>query len=260
MKNNILNEIDRMKSLLKHERGVVISEQKNLGNLFKTILTEQSAECVLPSDDLCAILCKAKVAKNGCPISDVVKQLQNGLINGGFNPDKQGGGMIEGCKEDYTKCDGKFRNETEQATIEFQKTIPGLTPDGIIGYNTLKAMIDKGLIKEPQCKCDEVIKKRDERRTRIKKGTKWYEKINKDGWQYDDCATIKYCLSVALEKGTTFSYDAFIKCFEGEGQSPVKSDCPPKSSINCMPRTANNLPKECSDEALRKACPGSFVY
>lgn len=260
MNKNILSEIDRMKSLLKHERGVVISEQKNLGNLFKAILIEQSAECVLPSDDLCAILCKAKVAKNGCPTSDVVKQLQNGLINGGYNPDKQGGGMIEGCKDDYTKCDGKFRNETEQATIEFQKTIPGLSPDGIIGYNTLKAMIDKGLIKEPQCKCDEVIKKRDERRTRIKKGTKWYEKISKDGWQYDDCATIKYCLSVALEKGTTFSYDAFIKCFEGEGQSPVKSDCPPKGSINCMPTTSGNLPKECSDEALKKACPSSFVY
>lgn len=260
MNKNILNEIQRMKSLSKHERGVVVSEQKNLGNLFKAILTEQSSECVLPSDDLCAILCKAKVAKNGCPTSDVVKQLQNALINGGFNPDKQGGGMIEGCKEDYTKCDGKFRNETQEATIEFQKTIPGLSPDGVIGYNTLKAMIDKGLIKEPQCNCDEVVKKRDERRIRIKKGTKWYSKIGKDGWQYDDCATIKYCLSVALEKGTTFSYDAFIKCFEGEGQSPVKSDCPAKGSINCMPRTAGNLPKECSDDALKKSCPDSFVY
>ena len=65
----------------------------------------------------CDIWCERKYAKRGSR-GDVVKMIQHLLARGcgemgPYNPTKQGGGMNEGCVENWTNCDGKFEKETD---------------------------------------------------------------------------------------------------------------------------------------------------
>ena len=61
---------------------------------------------------------------------------------GPYNVEKLGGGMNEGCIENWTDCDGKFGKETKKAVEEFQEAEPGLSlkVDGKEGWNTLNSL------------------------------------------------------------------------------------------------------------------------
>ena len=120
-------------------------------------------------DKLCDILCKTKYAANGSLTIEqngVVKQIQHALAKGfgdwgPYNPTKGGGGMSQKCAANIEACDGKFKKETKQAVIEFQNDAnkfgkKGLKADGIVGFNTLKALCEflDGLTC-PDCNCNE---------------------------------------------------------------------------------------------------------
>lgn len=107
-------------------------------------------------DELCDIICKRKMAAYGSN-GDVVKEIQHALSKCGYNIKYEGGGMNTGCAKDKNNCDGKFRQHTRDAVKEFQKK-NGLTVDGKVGYNTLKALEEEGCIDLPQCNCDDYDK------------------------------------------------------------------------------------------------------
>jgi peptidoglycan hydrolase-like protein with peptidoglycan-binding domain len=59
---------------------------------------------------------------------------------GPYNQDNVGGGMNQGCVENWTNCDGKFGKETKQAVEEFQEDNGQLDVDGKVGVKTLAAL------------------------------------------------------------------------------------------------------------------------
>lgn len=91
-------------------------------------------------DAICDIMCDRKVAKYGSN-GDFVKRLQHAFINNGLGANFQGGGMYKGCKTDYNKCDGLFRDKTQDAVEEFQKKYD-LPQTGIVDSTTLKKICE----------------------------------------------------------------------------------------------------------------------
>ena len=91
-------------------------------------------------DAICDIMCNRKVAKYGSN-GDFVKRLQHAFINNGLGANFQGGGMYKGCKTDYNKCDGLFRDKTQDAVEEFQRKY-GLPQTGIVDSTTLKKICE----------------------------------------------------------------------------------------------------------------------
>lgn len=129
--------------------------ESDLNRLVKRILTEQVVtECVVQGDTLCAIKCRRKIAKKGCPKSTEVKQLQNALAKGGFFKG-EGGGMSKDCANNVEACDGIYDWRTRQAVIEFQNSGKGgtLNPDGVVGYYTLTGLENAGLLAKLNCNC-----------------------------------------------------------------------------------------------------------
>lgn len=193
-------------------------EERLISEGLKSVISEAVLPIIQQGDDLCDILCGKKQAKFGSN-GDVVKQIQNALANCGFNTDKQGGGMIEGCKNDYTKCDGKFREETKAAVIEFQKA-NGLTPDGSVGYNTLKKMGEK-CIQLPKCDCNE-----NDNANSDDKGKDWWNLIDGGNSSMNDCDTINKCLYYAISYGKNEQFsNMFFGCMRKKGN--VQSDVKP---------------------------------
>jgi len=106
-------------------------------------LFESTSAIINYGDDdnaVCDIICNRKVAKYGSN-GEFVKRLQHAFINNGFGEQFQGGGMYKGCKTDYKKCDGLFRDKTEGAVEEFQKKY-GLPQNGIVDSTTLNKICD----------------------------------------------------------------------------------------------------------------------
>jgi len=129
-------------------------------NVF--LLTEQRAGIIQQGDtDFCLIVCDVKHAKYGSN-GEMVKKIQHLLAANGFNEKYVGGGMESGCDAEWPVCDGKFRQHTKNAVIEFQKKYK-LKPDGIVGPLTLKKMCEvlkstNSLMKKPlcpDCQCDD---------------------------------------------------------------------------------------------------------
>jgi len=109
----------------------------------KRLLSESYSGIIKKGDDICKIICKRKIAKVGSS-GDVVKMIQHLLDSNGFNVGYEGGGMKSGCSQQWSSCDGIFKTHTKDAVKEFQRKNMGSgTDDGIVGYNTWKAMCDK---------------------------------------------------------------------------------------------------------------------
>jgi len=205
----------------------VISENE-LGRSSKQVIKESYLPNIVEGDDLCDILCYRKQASYGSN-GEIVKQIQHALARCGFNTDYKGGGMIKGCEDDHTKCDGKFRKETKKAVEDFQKTQDGLKADGVVGPETLKKLQEKGCIKLPECKCED---KKSFSYPADKQ--EWWKLIGKNDSKFGDCTKINACLYNVLKNNTGFSWEKFLKCMESQKKDFNDcSKCP--ATYNMMP-------------------------
>lgn len=214
----------------------VLSE-KDMSDFFKNAIKESFLPIIQEGDDLCDILCYRKQAKFGSN-GDVVKLIQNALVNCGHNAEKQGGGMVQGCKDDHTKCDGKFREETKKATEEFQRAT-GLTVDGAVGFETLKKLGEK-CIKLPDCKCGE-----EKKNEKTSTNNEWWKLIGKDDYKFGDCEKINSCMYEVLKSTKLdFNWDMFLSCMSNKigGKKSNLNDC------GKCPDTFDKMPKRGYDK------------
>jgi hypothetical protein len=120
-------------------KRIIKLTENDLNRIVKKVINEAYEGGIVQSGDKpCTIWCKEKLAKVGSN-GYVVKLIQTVLADNGFNQKYQGGGMKDGCDRDWQRCDGKFRNHTKNAVMEFQRKY-GLTVDGVVGYDTLSKM------------------------------------------------------------------------------------------------------------------------
>jgi hypothetical protein len=220
------------------------------------ILNESYLPAVQEGDSECDIVCERKQAKFGSNGS-LVKRIQRGLSKCGFNVEREGGGMMPGCKDDPNKCDGLFRKETKKAVEEFQKKNQ-LRPDGAVGKATLLKLQSNGCLTFEDCDCSKLQK------------IKTLPIDNQDQLRDVDCYTLKKCLQQFMSTGTsgvppkTIDIIALERCLKGkqkpDGDKPkvngciyesgaIRRNCP--ATINCMP--SPNKPNPC-DSPMNKWC------
>lgn len=232
-------------------------EDRLINEGLKTVLNEARLPIIQEGDDLCDILCGRKQAKYGSN-GDVVKKIQNALMNCGFNVEKQGGGINKGCKEDWTKCDGKFRKETKTAVEQYQTASTNLGTDGSVGYKTLIEMGSKGrCIKLPDCMCDK--KPKDEKRENRED---WWTLIDGGSSRMDDCDTINKCLYKTIKSCSkdrlvpNCFQNTFFKCMrEGgpkKGGNKKCGDCP--DYINRMPGPGQKPLSQLEQDCIQSGC------
>ena len=198
-----------------------ILSEKNVDSLIKSVLKEAYLPLIQEGDDLCDILCGIKQAKFGSN-GDAVKMIQSALAKCGHNVEKQGGGIIEGCKDDYTKCDGKFRLETKKAVEDFQDKNQK-TKDGSVGQETLKALINGKCLENPNCDCTKVTQQDTPKDgdTQFADTEMWWTLIGKKNDTYGDCKKINACLYSTLTSSPVFNWDNFVKCMETKIDTPI---------------------------------------
>ena len=122
-------------------KRIIKLTENDLNRIVKKVINEAYEGGIVQSGDKpCTIWCKEKLAKVGSN-GFTVQLIQNLLAHNGFNNKYLGGGMTGGCGKYYERCDGKFRKHTKDAVLEFQREY-GLTPDGVVGYNTLSKMCE----------------------------------------------------------------------------------------------------------------------
>jgi hypothetical protein len=149
-------------SVIKIKKGgdTFILTENDIKKLNKSLILKEQSGSLFQGDDLCDILCENKLAKVGSK-GDGIGQLQNGLHSGRgkapynkkYNDKYGGGGMSEKCGTSEDACDDWFDRHTRDAVIEFQQEYFDDTNehDGVVGPNTLNAMIEVGMI---DLKCD----------------------------------------------------------------------------------------------------------
>ena len=147
--------------------------------------------------------------------------------------------MVEGCKDDYKKCDGKFLEETQKAVEEFQKK-NNLKVDGSVGNATLLKMVATKCLKmDKDCDCKEEQKPTDDDTDdKIREDSKWWTIIDGGDSTLNDCGKINRCLYKMI-KYKKFNQDSFIKCMR------YKKDPPPASGgSKCLgcPAWDNQMP------------------
>ena len=213
----------------------IINEEINRNKTLMGIITEQYSGIIKRGDVPCDIWCKKKSAQEGSR-GDVVKMIQNILSSGcgdigPYNAEKLGGGINEGCIENWTDCDGKFGPETEKAVKEFQEDVGQLEVDGKVGWNTLNSLCGycygSGSFKDSaayslcqkECDCEQ-------------QGTDgiqdvidnigdvdiddWSEVIvESEGDKWNNCERIKACLYYTSRKNKEYWHD-FLECMEGK--------------------------------------------
>ena len=213
----------------------IINEEINRNKTLMGIITEQYSGIIKRGDVPCDIWCKKKSAQEGSR-GDVVKMIQNLLSSGcgdigPYNAEKLGGGINEGCIENWTDCDGKFGPETEKAVKEFQEDVGKLEVDGKVGWNTLHSLCGycygSGSFKDSaayslcqkECDCEQ-------------QGTDgiqdvidnigdvdiddWSEVIvESEGDNWNNCERIKACLYYTSRKNKEYWHD-FLECMAGK--------------------------------------------
>lgn len=219
-------------------------EDRIIAEGLKVALNEAYLPLIQEGDDLCEIICYRKQAKFGSN-GDAVKKIQNGLAKCGHNPNKMGGGMNQGCGEDWTKCDGKFREETKKAVEDFQKA-NGLKVDGAVGIGTLRAM-GKKCLQLPDCDCKAPVDRDTNVTDDTTKGTQepqdWWTLIDGGNESMNDCNQINRCLYKALKRcrktdvQNCFS-NTFFECMRGQEKKTPESS---KKCGNC-PKYINRMP------------------
>ena len=211
------------------------NEEINRNKTLMGIITEQYSGIIKRGDVPCDIWCKRKSAQEGSR-GDVVKMIQNLLSSGcgdigPYNAEKLGGGINEGCIENWTDCDGKFGPETEKAVKEFQEDVGKLEVDGKVGWNTLNSLCGycygSGSFKDSaayslcqkECDCEQ-------------QGTDgiqdvidnigdvdiddWSEVIvESEGDNWNNCERIKACLYYTSRKNKEYWHD-FLECMAGK--------------------------------------------
>ena len=218
--------------------------ESQLTEIISQVLTEAYGGGIIQEGDIpCYIWCKRKYAKRGSR-GDVVKMIQHLLARGcgdfgPYNPDKSGGGMNEGCAENWTNCDGKFEKETKKAVEDYQRDAnmyskKGLQVDGQVGYNTLSALCelcykptvfpDDFTLCDKQCKCETIKDEQGDNGIqdvidRIDEITEGDPDIN-DWWDLDgqeeNCERIKACLYYTVNVSPAPQWINFIKCMMGD--------------------------------------------
>ena len=218
----------------------------------KKLLGESYSGIIKKGDDSCEIRCKRKLAKNGSN-GDVVKYIQHLLAANGFNPKYKGGGMGLECSDSYEGCDGKYREHTKDAVIEFQRKYKS-SVDGVVGYNTLMKMCEVfkplsgtqietvksyGLLcKDCFCnKQDQPIGGEDRDEKDIPSPT---DDSIVDELEIIDCEDLKYCVGKHLYQ-TSPDILAFYRCVS---EKVGLTDEPPKDQRQgCTDSAGNNLCK-----------------
>ena len=202
MKRFLITEEEKLRILNLHK----MSSEKYV------ISEDYEGGLVMQGDKICDIVCKNKYAGVGSK-GDIVKMIQHLLSNNGFGGDYYGGGMYQGCQSEYPSCDGDYKTRTKSAVIYFQ-TKNGLSADGVVGYNTHKAMCDKlkftnSLTKAtfcPTCKCEN-NQNQNENPTNQEIIPEITDQITNF-----DCEKIKKCLVQNI-----FDPTKIISCLYGEG-------------------------------------------
>lgn len=229
--------------------------ESQIQRLSKRFLVESVMGSVTYQDTLCVIICKEKVAKYGSK-GDVVKMIQHLLYVNQFNTKYAGGGMKgDFCYKDYKECDGLFKNQTETAVEEFQK-YAGIKVDGVVGYETWKAMCSKlqftdSVVKDKfclYCPCDDNYQDDQDD----------FQDIDtyNPGKEIDDidCEKLKGCVKKYIYGSPVPDFTGFFKCIEGNAKKrePRQGDCGgcPKT-INCQPGPSRDLTM-CQSDFIKK--------
>lgn len=226
--------------------------------LMGLILEQYSGGKIQEGDVPCDIWCKIKVAKRGSR-GDVVKMIQHVLAKGcgdygPYNAEKLGGGMNQGCDENFEDCDGKFGPETQQAVEEFQAHTnkyqgSGLAVDGKVGYNTLKALCDicssyvgdgpsitnvsdGGSLCNRECDCDQQGDGDSIEIVDVVDGDDWFIDIDISPEYGKDCDRIKACLKYAISKGGEHWYH-FKECMTKKGVGEKIEGCEARCTQGC---------------------------
>jgi hypothetical protein len=213
------------------------------------LLMEQYGGGKIKEGDVpCDIWCKRKTAKLGSR-GDVVKMIQNVLAGGcgeygPYNSEKLGGGLNDGCAENWTNCDGKFGPETEKAVEEFQgEGGLTLTVDGKVGFNTLSALCKvcygtgspkdsaEYILCQKQCQCDDKSSD-DQSSDGIQDVLDKIGDVDIDDWDDDiygvdgpSCNRIKACLYYANHNFLELpNWSHFIECLRGDFSSDRTTD------------------------------------
>jgi len=222
--------------------------ESDLLNLISQVINEQSYRggIIKEGDIPCDIWCERKYAKRGSR-GDVVKMIQHLLARGcgeygPYNPDNMGGGMNQGCAENWENCDGKYEKETKKAVEHLQESLQ-LEIDGKVGIDTLTALCSicygtgspkdsaEYILCNKQCDCDDqeditiidgiddVIENIDCPGDGECDFDDWCFDDNIDGGcggdHWRDCERIKACLYYASRQRGERWYH-FIKCMQGK--------------------------------------------
>lgn len=226
-------------------------QERDMNSLIESALNEARYDLIQQGDDLCDILCGRKVAAYGSN-GDVVKQIQSALAKCGHNVENEGGGINQGCKDDYKNCDGKFRKETKKAVESFQKGFSGLVVDGVVGPETLKVLGEK-CIQLPNCDCENQIEKD------VIQTDEWWLKIGIDNPNYGDCKYINACIAQALNNtANRFSWEDFLSCMKSKiGVTYPKKgkcyNCPKYADYRTWPKD-NRYTDLGIEECVKKGC------
>lgn len=198
-------------------------KRKLIEEANKRLLGESYEGIIKKGDIPCDIWCKKKFAKYGST-GDVVKMIQHYLAKGSglaktggygpYNPQKEGGGMIQGCAKNWKNCDGIFKSETKKAVEQFQRDAK-VTKDGVVGYNTLKKICellvlgDKETTLCNECKCNEKENTNTEKTSKL-------DDVN------NGCDSLQSCLKQIFEEKDTISRYEYEQCLKKGGNKNTK--------------------------------------
>ena len=229
-----------------------IIEEINRNKTLMGLLVEQYSGGIIKEGDVpCDIWCEKKYAKRGST-GDVVKMIQHLLARGcgdygPYNPEKRGGGINEGCAENWTNCDGKFGKETKKAVEEYQGDYKGkgLVVDGSVGTNTLSELCelcyknnpvfpDDFTLCDKQCQCTKDTSGGDGNFIGVGDDTDWFLDMDISPEYGNDCDSIKSCLQYVSGKDGEY-WHHFLKCMKKGGfEDKTGTQIPDWFKDDCM--------------------------